>query len=539
MKNKTSKYHFDEKGRLIEESFADGTARQFAYDAAGNQTVLSQFMPLTGPSDITVTGFAKKNQGDFLNNAMLVMLSNGAIVGWGDNTTGVLANGISAATNQPPQRVLFDPNTTLPPSSATIVDWTFTNCNLYVVFSNGWAYSAGKNAYGQLGHGDTVARPFLKRIEALTGGQVTKVWACGGRQTTDGGGCAYFQMSDYSMYGCGANTAGNLGNAATPTTNVSTPAPCAGIPTSPVHVVDVAIASVNTSFSAYMLMSDGTLQVAGYNAQGQLSVNTTTNVTGGFQTALMWFYPMPVPPGAPYLGAVTNIKSVSANGGYNGSILGGNVIIVLNDGTVMGCGYNAHSELGGGTTNQTTFGPFNLSNIVEAELGGGPYGYGYAIDAAGLLYTWGYNGQNNLFKNTTTSPQAPSLATFLPGLASKVVFPKGNYLSGNSQLLVLTTGGDLVYAGVDDGQLPTDSAVNPGAYSYIRLPKAILDGIENIIDIFAHGTSTTQRYFLLTDAGNLYACGNNADSVCLGGIASNVIPTAVSCFKLNLVVIDG
>jgi alpha-tubulin suppressor-like RCC1 family protein len=115
-----------------------------------------------------------------------------------------LCNGIETATNSLPQRVVFDPTTTVPPSTATIVDWAFTNANLYVVYSNGWVYSGGSNTYGQLGHGDTTDRAYLKRIEYFVTNalSVTKVWANGGFGTTNGGGPVYFQASDFSMYGC-------------------------------------------------------------------------------------------------------------------------------------------------------------------------------------------------------------------------------------------------------------------------------------------------------------------------------------------------
>src|SRR5271163_1181410 len=104
------------------------------------------------------TTLPKRNQGDFTNGAMVLGLPVGsfsgpsAIFGWGNNTTGALANGLTGTTSVPIQEAVFDPNTTLPPSGSTIADWAFTNANLYVLFSNGWVYSAGDNTYGQLGH---------------------------------------------------------------------------------------------------------------------------------------------------------------------------------------------------------------------------------------------------------------------------------------------------------------------------------------------------------------------------------------------------
>ncbi len=126
-------------------------------------------------------------------------------------------------------------------------------------------------------------------------------------------------------------------------------------------------------------------------------------------------------------------------------------------GTVWTCGYNSHGELGLGTTTaahlftQAT----TLTSISKARLGGGLYGYGYALKSTGALYTWGYNGKNNLFLNNTTTPQstptAVSSSNLPSGTISQVHFAKGNQgLSGGSaQLIVVMSNGALAYAGED------------------------------------------------------------------------------------------
>ncbi len=264
-------YNYDQLGRLVNVTFSDGAMATYNYDVMGNRTTVVESAATT-PSCCppTVTAFSKRITGDFKNSAMMVLLSTGELVGWGDTTTGALANGIEDNTMSLAQRLVFDPTSTTPPSTATIVDWVWTNGNVYVIFSNGWAYSAGANDYGQLGKGDTTDRPYLSRIEYFVTNsiEVTKVWAPGGYGTTDGGGPVYFQSSTYEMYGCGLNTAGNLGNASTPTSNISTPAPCAGIGFTTHHVIDVAAVSNNADVSCYMLFNDGALYVAGYTARG-------------------------------------------------------------------------------------------------------------------------------------------------------------------------------------------------------------------------------------------------------------------------------
>jgi YD repeat-containing protein len=506
-------YSYDQLGRLTNVVWPNGAMATYSYDAMGNRTSVVE-VPGTPPTPVipTVTAFPKRCQSDFKNDPMVVLLSDGQLIGWADNTTAVLANGVEAATNSLAQRVVFDPNTTPPPLAATIVDWAFTNANLYVVYSNGWVYSAGSNSYGQLGKGDTTDRSYLSRIEYFVSNSlsVIKVWAQGGYTTTNGGGSVFFQASDYSMYGCGLNTAGQLGNSTTPTSNVSTPAPCAGIGHTTNHVVDVKMATVSTFISAYMLFNDGTLFVAGYNAQGQLGINSTTNQTGTFVSAVTGS------------GNVTNAASISANGG---STTAGNALFVDTSGNVWTSGYNTHGELGLGTTTAVHLFTKStaLSGIARAEIVGGLSGFGYALTTSGVLWTWGFNGLNNLYKNNSTTPQStPAAAPFPPpGVIANVFYSRGQQgLATTQQLILLMTNGTIAYAGADIGQEPIANTVYPGSYSLIAMPPQIMNGTDTISDIFVHGTGLTQRWFILTGSGKLYACGQNNDAICMGAIAT-------------------
>ncbi|MBX9879719.1 MAG: hypothetical protein K2Y22_14775 [Candidatus Obscuribacterales bacterium] len=514
--SKSATYQYDSLGRLVGVTFPNGAQATYAYDDMGNRTTVVEVPPLTGtPSTLpTVAALPKKHCMDFMNNPMMVLLSDGQLIGWGENTTGCLANGIASTTSSA-QRVLFDPNTTIPPANATIVDWAFTNASLYVVYSNGWVYSAGDSSVGQLGHGDTVSRLNLKRIEyfVTNNKSITKVWAACHTVNMNGAGCAYFQDSNKNMYACGGGGSGNLGNASTPTASLSTPAPITGVTTSP-YVVEMAISCWFSAFSAYMLMSDGTVLVAGYNGQGQLANGTTTNITGGFVNAKK-------------TGStnITNLVSISATAGYPN---GGSALGVDSSGNVWTVGYNGSGQLGhGNLSDKNLFTQVAaLSNISKAEIGGGQYAYCYAINTSGNVYTWGYNGQNNLFLNHSNAAYTPVQATYIPGTASRFFFPREQQLGASSQLIAVTTTGKVVYAGTDVSQLGLANTVNPGAYKYIPMPISILNGSEVITDIFTHGTGLAQRFFALTDLGNLYASGSNLNSICTGGETSSMYKTA-------------
>lgn len=513
--SKSATYQYDTLGRLIGVTFPNGAQVAYAYDDMGNRQTVVEIPPLTPMSSSlpTVVALPKNYCSDFIHNAMMVLLSDGQLIGWGDNTPGCLGNGfISTAASA--QRLVFDPNTTIPPSTATIVDWAFTNSAVYVVYSNGWLYTAGDNTYGQLGHGDNVSRNQLKRVEYFVTNSktVTKVWAMGSVGGTNGGGCVYFQDSNKNMYGCGLGTAGNLGNQANPTGILNTPSPCNGVSTSP-YVVDMAISCFYTAFSAYMLMSDGTLLVAGYNATGQLGNGGNTNVSGSFVNAKKT--------------GSTNITNLISISGTNGYPTGNSALAVDSSGNVWTTGSNGSGQLGlGNTVDKNLFTQVAaLSNITKAEIGGGQYAYAYAINSSGSLYTWGYNAQNNLYLNHANATYTPTQATYVPGTVSKVFFPRDQQLSGLSQMMVLTTTGRLVYAGADVSQIGLANTVSPGAYKYVPLPLSILDGSEAITNVFMHGTGGSQRLFALTDLGNLYSSGLNANSICTGGVSSSVTKT--------------
>jgi len=470
------------------------------------------------------TSLPKRQQGDFLYNAMFVRLTDATVPydrlkGWGNCTTGTLANGLAAAVNMPVQDVVFDPNTALPPAGATIIDWAFTTANLYIVYSNGWCYSAGRSDYGQLGHGDLVSRSYLKRIDyfVTNGISVNKVWAAGAASATSGGGCAYFSTTGGSspLYACGAGAAGNLGNASFPTSNLSTPAACSGITTT---VLDVQVSASGGTFSAYVVDSAGNLKVAGLNGNGQLGVGNFSNVTGGF-------VPATKTPGDTNL---TNISSVS--------VTDLSALARDSSGNVWSTGYNAYGQLGlGDTATQNRFKQISgLSGISQVGIGGGTVGFAYAISSAGILYTWGYNGANNLFKNNTSVAYSPSTTVFSTGQIVKVFLPKGDQLGGNSQMFAQTNDNKFVYAGVDNGQLGVPNTAVPGAYKYVLTPQ-----FDSIADVFVHGTSTAQRLFILGTTGapgyqNVYACGSNVDSICNGGFSSNIMPANVDCALIPL-----
>lgn len=486
-------------------------------NSAGGITIAS-----SSGTGTTVSALPKPQYGDNNYANMVVKLSTGDLSGWGDNSSGAIANGVSGSGYiSVPQRVCFDPNTTLPPSSATITDWSFTSGNLYVVYSNGWVYSCGGNSYGQLGHSDTVARPFLKRIELFVTNSISinKVWAGASVAGTVNGGCVFFQSSTHAMYACGLNTSGNIPNGTSPTSNLLYPVACTGVGTSP-YVTDVQMSSYGTAFSTFLVMSDHTLLVAGNNAFGQLGNGSTTDVTGNFANAK--------------LGSSTNVSTCQAVrpcGNTNAEF----TLMIDTSGNVYGTGNNGNGTLGlGNTTNKTYFTQATaLSNITDLGVTG-TASYCYAIDTSHKLWTWGYNGANNLFQPPASAPNpTPTKPSALSSInVMRAWLPKGESLSTNCQLAILTDTNQLMFAGTANGQISISNASIAGSY-FIPMPRSFIDGTETISDLFVEGTSATQRWFILSNLGNLYACGSNTNSVCTGGVATPTPNPNAAWYKIN------
>ncbi len=132
------------------------------------------------------------------------------------------------------------------------------------------------------------------------------------------------------------------------------------------------------------IKTDGTLWMWGYNADGQLGINTWTHRSSPVQI----------------YGGGTNWKSVSCGGSHTGAI--------KTDGTLWTWGYNIDGQLGINLTYT------NKSSPVQTICGGTDWksvscGYNFtgAIKADGTLWMWGYNAYGQLATNTRIHRSSP------------------------------------------------------------------------------------------------------------------------------------
>ena len=466
--------------------------------------------------DANVAKLPKFQQQDFANELMVVQLTDGTLVGWGDNTGGALCNGQTAGVS-PPSPVLYDPWAS-PDPNATIVDWALTSTNLFVVFSDGSAFAGGQNAAGQLGDTTTTAKIYLKRVMGLPS-NVNRVWASSGAAGTSG--IVFYGTSDNKLYACGLNTQGELGVGST--TNVTTPT----LSWNSGPIADVVIGQDNGGYWTFLTTVNGGLFCTGYNAQGQLGLGNVTQQTS-WQPVII--------PGA------GNIVKVVTTGGYNGTARYSNTMVLDSNGNVFATGSNEEAQLAqNNTTASTAFLPIILNLLtgyptpffVDIGYGNGQYPTCWALTDIGSFWTWGYGGQNALFQNGTTNIEIATIVTMGPQVL-QVLSPMMNTNENSSQTIVLCSDGSMKYSGNANGLFGVvDSNFTSGVYDIPTIPQMPFPQNE-IVSMFMHGTINTQRLFVLTKKGKLFALGNNTNAIVTGGVEFSTTNTSGMWYQIPL-----
>ena len=198
----------------------------------------------------------------------------------------------------------------------------------------------------------------------------------------------------------GYNNAGELGDGTT--TESSTPVDVVGLGS--------GVATVSTSDHSCAVTTGGAVKCWGYNAFGQLGDGTTTSSST----------PVDV------VGLSSGVAAVSAGTYYTCAVTTG--------GAVKCWGYNAHGQVGDGTTigSTTPVDVIGLGSGVAAVSAG--QDHSCAVATGGAVKCWGYNAFGQLGDGTTTSSSTP---VDVIGLGSGVAAVS----NGLRYSCALTTGG--------------------------------------------------------------------------------------------------
>jgi len=319
----------------------------------------------------------------------IVLSSNGDIYGCGWNVHGQLGNGNTSNTTTLVKMI----NNT----GKTPVLVSCGGSHTIVLMTDGSIYGCGYNGEGQLGDGTFDNKSTLTRMTNTTG-KTPKSVTCGSSHTI-------VLMTDGSAYGCGNNYFGQLGNGNTSNTNTS------------LTQMTIPNGKTATSISSgdnhtIVLMIDGTIFGCGINEVGQLGNGTSTNYNGTPNPTLI---------------QMTNVPST--NGITPTSITCGTreTIVLMSDGTVFGCGQNGVGQLGNGTFTQslnltpmTTLPTTN--GIKVTSISSGSY-HTIVLMSDGSIYVCGWNvhGQLGIGNLTNSSTLTQMLGENGVGFITNIV----------------------------------------------------------------------------------------------------------------------
>ena len=348
---------------------------------------------------------------------------------WGDNSYGQL--GINSTIGK------STPVTTF----AGGANWKSVSCGFQhtaAIKTDGTLWTWGINTFGQLGDNTTT-----RRSTPVTTFLGENNW----KQVSGGGSHTVAIKTDGTLWTWGYNAFGQLGINATTTR------------TTPVQVFGSATNWKQVSGGGshtVAIKTDGTLWTWGYNYNGQLGINATTQRNTPVTT---------------FLGG-SDWKQVAAGGNHT--------LAIKTDGTLWTWGYNVVGQLGINTSGTDILTPVTtfVGGSNWKQVAGGST-HTAAIKTDGTLWTWGDNSSGELGINNTSNRSIP-VTTFVGGSNWKQVD------GGTNHTVAIKTDGTLwIWGGNSYSQL----GINLSAAS---------NGRTTPVTTFAGGTNWKQ-----------VACGGN------------------------------
>lgn len=285
--------------------------------ALGNGTSTAQSIPvrcgaLTNIRDVRLSG---------LPYAVYAIEDSGQLWVWGYNVHGQLGLGDNTNRLTPIMHNSMNNIAKAVPSSGYDTAGATPQGHGIILRDDGTIWTAGYNGYGHLGHGDTTSRNSFSQIASTE--FFTDIETGDGRYP-----CCLAITDNQEIYTWGYNAYGQLGLGTT--TVQDTPAkPVGDFQGS----VDRAMIAGGASTEGIILQSGNRLWAAGYNANGNLGVNSGSGTNTEF---------------IPVLGVSGIIEDWGAYG-HGRSEWG--VSVLYDDGRVDACGANGYGETGTQTGN--------------------------------------------------------------------------------------------------------------------------------------------------------------------------------------------
>lgn len=317
----------------------------------------------------------------------------------------------------------------------------------------------------------------------------------------NGTNCSYASipviMADgtVKMWGQSSNyCVGDMNNS-----NVTNPQPIAFDPNNPpaMPIQQVAVCG----YTAYALDSAGRVFAWGMNNYGQLGQGDTNNRP--IATRINWFVQQGI-----------QIASIIVPREGGNSASNGSAWFLTTDGLLYAVGYNAYGQLGNGTTTNSSL-PVRcgvITNVAKVFVGGMDLASVFAIDSAGKLYAWGYNGYGQLGIGDTANRPSPVLTSIAN--AKKVCATNGYGGAYTGDTVVLCSDGSLYAAGWN-GQGALGLGDTSQRNVFVKIPPKCTP-----VDMELYG-GYYDSLWVIDNAGHLWACGYNGYGQLGAGDTSN------------------
>lgn len=301
------------------------------------------------------------------NSTQYGLLANGSVYAWGLGGDGELGNGGTADSFTVPVKVHFPTGIKI---ASLPIDAMPYNTGL-AIDSTGQPWGWGDNSSGQLCLGNAAKYTTPVKIPLS---DVTAMAGAGDHALYD---------ADGTLYACGGNRDGDLGDG---TTSASDEA-VAVTALSGRHIRDL-VASYHDSGA---LLADGHYFDWGYDGQGQLGDGSI-----GVSSSVPVLVHLPLP-----------VTQVVQGGSYSNN---GQTLVMLSDGSLRSWGDDQSGQLGNGGT-ETQSSPIEFAppaGVTYASLASGA-STSYAVSTTGNVYSWGGSFSGQIGDGSTRTELTPVL----------------------------------------------------------------------------------------------------------------------------------
>ncbi|RBP99424.1 RCC1 domain-containing protein [Bifidobacterium xylocopae] len=346
--------------------------------------------------------------------------------------------------------------------------------------TDGRVYSWGRNDGSQIGNSSVPAgfdaahtsKPV--EVELPTGMRFTKIVA--------GPNDSFAFAEDGSLYGWGADGKGQLGDGMT--TDRTTPVRIQ--PTDPASGRPIHITQIFPGPKFTLALDDSQVAWAwGQNPEGQLGDGTRTDRLTPVRVIL--------PAG------VRHFTTMAAGSSHS---LG-----IADNGKTYSWGWNAYGQLGATAIPTGIYNPAAIAlRPVQVRLPAGvelrqvaaPEDWSIAVGGNGRVYTWGYNGDNELGDGTMNPRSSPYEVGLPPNERVET------FMINADDTVVLTTGGTLYGWGFNAcNQIAADSQQNVTRPVPIARPPLNRDIVPKLV------AASWKHTTLLDESGALWGWGSN------------------------------